>query len=433
MSESTESSTPSGGGAAVIPDSPAGPQQRVSWVFIAALCGAYFLFMCALLGPGIVGLAIKVQSIVPAAEKAPALGVVSAFSAVVATLSNVIFGRISDRTTWRFGRRRPWIVIGTVAMGVGLLGTALSPTVPILIVTWCVVQFGANVALSPFNAILADFVPHEQRGAVAALKGIAINLAVMSGTYMAKFFTDNLVALFFGPAVLAFVAVVAYAWYLPEKQLTLKPPKATFKEILSTFYFNPVKFPDFGWAWLSRFTMQLSTYMFTTFRLFYMQDEIGLTTKDAAAAIATGVLIYTLISIPASYISGKLSDVMGRRKIFVLAASIIFGAGTVLLFNVNTVMGFYMVEAILGLAYGIYLGVDLALVIDVLPDPRNPGKDLGVFNIANALPNAAAPLIGAQMLAIASPDSKNYAALVIASGVIAIVGGFAITLIKKVR
>src|SRR5580765_3667323 len=331
MSESTESSTPSGGGAAVIPDSPAGPQQRVSWVFIAALCGAYFLFMCALLGPGIVGLAIKVQSIVPAAEKAPALGVVSAFAAIVATLSNVIFGRISDRTTWRFGRRRPWIVIGTAVMGAGLLGTALSPTVPALVVAWCTVQFGANVALSPFNAILADFVPHEQRGVVASVKGIAINLAVMSGTFMAKFFTDNLVALFFGPAVVAFVAVVAYAWYLPEKQLMVAPPKATFKEILGTFYFNPVKHPDFGWAWLSRFTILLSTYMFTTFRLFFMQDELGMTTVEAASAIATGVLIYTLISMPASYIAGWLSDRLNRRKIFVMISSILFGVGTLVL------------------------------------------------------------------------------------------------------
>lgn len=406
---------------------------RVSWGFIAALCGAYFLFMCALLGPGIVGLAIKVQTIVPAAEKASALGVVSAVAAIVATLANVIFGRISDRTTWAVGRRRPWIVIGTVVMGAGLLGTALAPSVGILVTTWAVVQLGANMALSPFNAVLADFVPHEQRGVVAALKGIAINLAVMSGTFMAKFFVDNMLVLFFGPVVIAFVAVVAYFFYLPEKKLEVAPEKATFKEILGTFYFNPIKHPDFGWAWLSRFTMQLSTYMFTTFRLFYMQDEVGLTTKDAAAAIATGVLIYTLISIPASYISGKLSDVMGRRKIFVLAASILFGAGTIMLFNVHTVMGFYIVEAILGLAYGIYLGVDLALVIDVLPDPKNPGKDLGVFNIANALPNAAAPMIGAQLLAIASPDSKNYAALVIASGVIAILGGLCITFIKKVR
>ena len=65
-----------------------------------------------------------------------------------------------------------------------------------------------------------------------------------------------------------------------------------------------------------------------------------------------------------------------------------------------TLGGFYLVEAMLGLAYGIYVGVDLALVVDVLPNPDDAGKDLGVFNMANALPQSAAPGLGAALLAV---------------------------------
>jgi hypothetical protein len=57
--------------------------------------------------------------------------------------------------------------------------------------------------------------------------------------------------------------------------------------------------------------------------------------------------------------------------------------------------GFYLVEAILGAAFGIYMGVDLALVLAVLPHPEDNAKDLGVFNIANAMPQTLAPFLGA--------------------------------------
>lgn len=59
--------------------------------------------------------------------------------------------------------------------------------------------------------------------------------------------------------------------------------------------------------------------------------------------------------------------------------------------HVHSLTGFYLVEGLLGLSYGIYAAVDLALVVDVLPNPDDSGKDLGVFNIAQALPQTAAP------------------------------------------
>jgi hypothetical protein len=86
------------------------PTKEVGPRYVWGLVVAQFVFFVALLGPAIIGIGVKVQSIVPDAEKAPALATVAGFGALFAVIGNVLFGRFSDRTTSRLGRRRPWIV-----------------------------------------------------------------------------------------------------------------------------------------------------------------------------------------------------------------------------------------------------------------------------------------------------------------------------------
>jgi hypothetical protein len=77
--------------------------------------------------------------------------------------------------------------------------------------------------------------------------------------------------------------------------------------------------------------------------------------------------------------------------------------------------------------------VDLALVVDVLPNPDDSGKDLGVFNMANALPQTVAPVFGAALLSISSADNQNYTLLLYTAGVAALIGALVVLPIKKVK
>jgi hypothetical protein len=77
-----------------------------------------------------------------------------------------------------------------------------------------------------------------------------------------------------------------------------------------------------------------------------------------------------------------------------------------------------------------YMAVDLALVADVLPDKDNIAKDLGVFNIAGALPFALAPAVAPAILSV---DGGNYGVLYAVAGVCAIVGAFSILPVRGVR
>lgn len=409
------------------------PTKPVGPLFVTLLVLAQFVFFVALLGPAVIAIAVKVAQIVPDAEKTSALGIVSSIGAIAAFVGNVVFGRFSDRTTSRWGRRRPWLIGGCIVMIGAFVIMAGATTVAVLSAGWFLAQLGANATLAPFIATIADQVPVEQRAKVSSLIGIAQNVGILIAVYLAQALTDNMMMLFVGPAVFALIFMAIYAWKLPDQHLTVAPPKMTLREWGRTFWVSPVKHPDYALAWWSRFFIILSSFMFSTYRLFFLTDRINLSAQEAAATVATGVLIFTIVLVPAGYLGGYISDKTGRRKMLVCRSAALFGVGLAVLAVSHTVPTFYIVEAIMGVAYGIYMGVDLALIVDVLPNPDDSGKDLGVFNMANAIPQTLAPGFAAFVLALNSIDNKNYTLLFMVAGVAALLGALCVLPIKKVK
>ena len=145
--------------------------------------------------------------------------------------------------------------------------------------------------------------------------------------------------------------------------------------------------------------------------------------------IFLGTLVQSLVIVAASLIGGKLSDLAGRRKIFVLTAAVVYGVAMFVVAVASSFNGFLVGMAIGGLGFGMYVAVDLALVADVL-DHRENAKDLGVFNIASALPFSIAPAIAPAILAI---GNGNYGLLYAFAGVCAVLGAVAILPVKRVR
>jgi MFS family permease len=98
--------------------------------------------------------------------------------------------------------------------------------------------------------------------------------------------------------------------------------------------------------------------------------------------IFLGTLVQSVVVVAASLIGGKLSDRTGRREIFALTASVVYGVALFVVAIASDFSGFLVGMAIGGLGFGIHVAVDLVLVVDVLPDKDNAAKDLGVFNMA---------------------------------------------------
>ncbi|MFC8503507.1 MFS transporter [Pedococcus sp. NPDC057267] len=410
------------------------PTEPRSPLFVGALGFAQFGLFVALLGPVIVSMALKVNTLLASpTERTSALGVVLGVGAVAAFAGNALFGRLSDRTTSRFGRRRPWIVGGVLVMAAALWFIAGAGSVPALAAGWFVAQLGANACFAAFTATLADQLPQRQYAKVSAMVGIMQNVGVLAASQIASRLTDNMLGLFLVPAAIGVVGMVAYAVVLPDPVLAQRPARLDLRTLAGAFWVNPLRHRDFGFAWWSRFLIILSSFLFTTFRLNFLVDRIGLKDAAAAQAIATGILVYTVVLVLAGWAAGVVSDRTGRRKTLVAASTGLFGVGVAVLAHTHTVTGFYVVEAVMGLAYGIYMSVDMALVLQVLPNPQDSGKDLGVFNMANAIPQSAAPFLGSLLLGVGAAAQPSYTLLLWTAAVVAVAGALVILPVKKVK
>jgi MFS family permease len=406
------------------------PTESASGKLIVTFAFAQLALFIALLGPVTVSMAIKVTTVVGEDRAPAAQGIILGIGAIAALLGNPIFGRLSDRTTGRWGRRRPWMVGGSIGLAASLFVIAIAGSVPTLVIAWFCAQLAANACFAAYLATIADQIPPRQSATITALGGVMQSVGILAAVYLASALTSNMVALFMIPAAIGVIGMVLYALVLPDKRLPHRPPAAGLREFLETFWVSPRRYPDFAWAWISRFMLILGSFMFTTFRFFWMKDEIGLTDATAASTVATGVLVYTVVLVIVGQTTGYISDRLGRRKFLVFASTALFALGLVMLTQVDTVGGFYLIEAILGAAYGIYMGVDLALVLAVLPHPENNAKDLGVFNIANAMPQTLAPLLGAVLLGVGA--GRNYDLLYLTAAVLTFLGALAIIPVKKV-
>ena len=167
-----------------------------------------------------------------------------------------------------------------------------------------------------------------------------------------------------------------------------------------------------------------------TYQAYYLLEKIGSTVAEVPQQIFLGTLAQSAVLIGAALTGGRLSDRTGRRKIFVFSASVVYGLALFVVAIASNFNGFLVGMAISALGFGVYLAVDLALVVDVLPNRATAAKDLGVFNIAGALPFSIAPALAPAILAV---GGGSYTVLYAFAGACAIVGAAAVLPVKRVR
>lgn len=408
-----------------------GPVDRVGWGFISLYVLAYMGTILLFLAPLLVSLSLKVNSLV-GIDRAPAsLSLVAGAGALLAMFANPFFGRMSDRTPSQFGMRRPWMVTGLVGGTLGILVVAMAPNIVVVLVGWCIAQVFVNALLAAMVAVLPDQVPVSQRGQVAGILGVCLPIASVSGTFVVQLFTGNELAMFLAPCAIGGFFILIFAARLEDRRLDIKRrPTWSLRELASAFYVNPRTNPDFAWAFASRFMFVLAYAFLTTYQAYYLLEKLGSNESEVPRQIFVGTLIMSAVVIAASLLGGGLSDRTGRRKVFVCAASFVFGLAMFTIALTSTFNGFLIGMAIGGLGFGLYVAVDLALVADVLPDQANAAKDLGVMNIAGALPSSIAPAIAPVILAL---GSGSYGVLYAVAGVCAVIGAVAILPVKRVR
>lgn len=411
------------------------PSGPVSAVYLPTLGLANFGIYIALLTPVFVSLAFKLDHITASREESvAALSLVMGVGSLFAIVFNPLVGRLSDRTMSKFGMRRPWLLAGVVIGFAALVMIGLASQVWVVLVGWCLVQASLNGSLAALNATIADRVPVWKRGLASGVIGITTSLGILGGTFAVNFLDSDL-SRFAVPGLIGLVLTGVFTIALKDG-VRLAPPAGRYgwKDFLGSFVFNPRKNPDFGWTWATTFLVMFGYAGIATYLPLYLTDEFHLSEAEAI----TAVLFSNLAAVGAQAISGPvagyLSDKLGRRKPFVLAAGIIMVAGLMVLAFAPTVTFVVIGQGLIGLGIGSFLSVSLALATQVLPDEEDTAKDLGVINIANALPQSIAPAIAPSVIAIGAATAVGgYSLFYLVGAAAVLVGALVIFRVKGTR
>lgn len=390
---------------------------------------AQFGLYGALMTPVVVTMALRIGQVDPGNKEA-SLSLVLGVGAIFALVVNPLVGRLSDRTTSRFGRRRPWLVGGVLGGLLGLALIAFVPSIPVILLGWITAQISYNATLASLQATVPDLVPPQERGKVSGALGTALTLAVVVSSMLAAQISEVKVQ-FLLPALLAVVLVGWFAAKLPDRRLLAKPGPFSIREFAGSFWTDPRRHPDFGWAWLSKFMVFFGLIAPTSYLAYFLPAKLGVADDDVPTLVATMIAVSYLCKAAMAAASGWLSDRFGARKPFVIGAALGIGGGLLLLAFAPSVPVAFAAQVILGLSGGMFFAVDMALVVEVLPDPENAAKDLGVMNIANALPQSLVPLLAPLLLGIGG--GENYRLFFAVGACVSIVGAFTVARIKGAR
>lgn len=419
---------------AVEPEAPAAliePTAPVRRGWIALLFAATLGLFTVTFTPVQVLLAQQIGEIHPSGKEAM-LGLVTGLGALVAIVVNPLAGALSDRTTLRLGgrdlgRRHVWTVAGTVLATAACVVLSVQNTILGVLIAWLVVTAGLNAMQASLTAAIPDRVPVLQRGGVSGWVGIPQSLGLVLGAVLTTVVVSGVGSGWLVLALVLPVLVLPFALLTPDDPLPRghRPP-LTPRALLAGFKVDLRANPDFGWAWGTRFLVQLGNALGTLYLLYFLNDEVQI--ADPEGGLLIMILLYTIGMVATAVVAGRMSDRSGRRKPYVMWSGSAMAAAALLLAGWpewNTAMA---AALLLGGGYGIYLAVDAALITQVLPAATDRAKDLGIINIANAAPQALGPAISAPIVV----HLGGYATLYIVTAVVLVLGSVLVVKIRSV-
>jgi MFS family permease len=415
----------------ILPGNPtaalAEPTRKVTARWVTGLVLVNVGINAAFFGP--INIFIGQQAIgIDEANKEAILSLVTACGAAVSLVANPLFGALSDRTTSRFGRRSPWVLAGAILGTAALLALSGATTVALMVLFWCLLQLGANAAYAAITAAVPDRVPVLQRGGVGGLAAMGQTAGILIGAVFGAVVSGNYMVGYALCAAALILSVLPYLFHRNDPQLP-KGEKVPFRlgEFVRSFWISPARHPDFAWAWLTRFLVNVGNQLTIVYLLFFLRDILKHENPETGVLVLTG--IYAVMVMITAVVAGPWSDRVGRRKPFVIGSSATIAMAGVIMAFFPVWPGALAGAAVLGIGFGAYLAVDFALLTQVLPFAADRGKDMGVINVANSLPQVVAPFLA--FMAVA--HWGGYRSLFITAAVIGLLGAVFVVKIKGVR
>ena len=356
----------------------------------------------------------RIEALFPG-DKDRVLTIVASTGAAMATVSQLFFGAWSDTSRHRAGRRRPFVLVGTLGAcaTVGFFPGAHSLTA--LLIVFVALQFWLNMAGGPYQGLMPDRIPADKHGAAASWMGAASIIGRIGGplaaTYLlrpdAQIAIGNRLAPLGLPAntewgltalMALFALVLAGAMVLTlllnrEIPLDERGENIGIWQTIEGIIRVPLRpYPSFVWLIISRASIMMGVYTVSFCLLYYVRDTLGFPDKNESLKILTNLLlISTATALIGTLPAGVLSDRVGKKRVLYVANSICMAAGLAFALSHNLTLA-YVAAGVFGAGYGAFAAVDWALACNLLP-PSAPAKYLGIWGISDTLSQVATPLL----------------------------------------
>lgn len=343
-------------------------------------------------------LPIRILDFAPEAEKNTYLGLMTFVGLIIAMLLQPVFGAISDRSGFRMGKRRPFIIIGVLCLLLFLPGIGLAGSYAVIFAIYCVMQISSNAVQGAHQGFIPDLVPEGKKGQASGIKSFVEMLGGVILIYIVGKLMDNYAAgsgdqwLWFSlliPGIILLVCMLVTIFTVKEKTGSAKSPFSIKEVICNTFKIDIRMNRRFLWFLASRLFFFAALGIIQQFSLYFL---MYLGVPDPASAAARFLILAVVGMLVVVYPAGRLSDRIGRKPIAITSAFI--GAFGILLIILTKDYTMIMVAAgFIGVALGGFSSTNWAMAIDMVSTGEE-ARYLGIANMATAGAGALARLIG---------------------------------------
>jgi MFS family permease len=364
------------------------PGERRALPFSQLLTLSIYWFGILTIWGGLIGVILptRVNAIDPA-NVGILLALMNGAAVVVAIAVQPTVGAISDFTVSRWGRRKPYIVIGSVLDVVFLAGIAFSQGYLAILVFLVLLQFSSNFAQGPFQGYVPDLVPAHQVGLASGLMGMMLVLGQIAGVGIATLGTpDALPVATLGLGVVEVATMIVLVVRVDEGRLAPRRTRSWWQIAASAWGADILRERNVLWLLLVRLLF-LGAVNVTAIGLLYFERSHGQPTDGADATLFIATLVVGLATAAAALPGGRISDRFGRRPV-IWAACAVSAVGLAGVVIAPTPVLAIAAFVPFGLGTGIFLSVDWALMTDVVPKATT-GRYMGILNAGTA---AAGPV-----------------------------------------
>ncbi len=332
---------------------------------------------------------MRLLDFVAESEKATHLGYLLGTGLLLAIIVQPIAGAISDRSGFGWGRRRPYILLGTTVALLLLPGISVGGSYATIFIIYCLLQVSSNMAQGPYQAFIPDLVPEGKRGLASGVKTLlefvgGLAVVRLIAYLMDRYFTEQGGPwLWYAVATLVVVllgTMLATILMVKERPVAGGPKPPLLPSLYKSFKIDVKTNRDFIWFLGSRLLILTAFATLQKFALYFLTDVVGV--ASPAAATFNFLIVVGIGMLAAAYSAGRLSDRVGRRPI-VVSSGLLGALGIALLFFSHSYSAIMFAASVLGIASGAFMSTNWALATDLVPKGEE-ARYLGLTNLATA-------------------------------------------------